>query len=844
MDKLARVIRSAWLVRAILMMVGVMPLLWATISKGQTTSITSSGLNTQVSHASGQPNYDITGGTRPGNGANLFHSLGDFSVGADHIANFRNDSGLATSNILGRVTGGNPSNVFGTIQTSGFGNANLFLMNPAGIVFGPNASLNVGGSVTFTTADYIKLTDGMRFKAMPNAVADTLLSTAPVVAFGFLNAHPRPISVQGASLQVPEGQTLSLIAGDVSINKGDLTAPSGRIDIASVASAGEVTAIRGAVPNLKIGPGTQGGTITLRDGTQVDSSGTNDNPTGGAVFIRGGKLIMNQSQVLAQATRATEQTGVGISIVATKAVDLTDAKLATSMISIGHEGVGGTGPISISAPLMRFAGEVDKTEISTTASNSGHSGNISLHAGRLNAANVDVHAGSGADTNAHPGNIAITATKGIRIEQNSLITSATSGSADAGDISIFSPTLTLTGNVAITTASTSTNFANSGNAGNITINVGRLNMRRNSAPFPTRIDASALNHGPGAPFHSGGAVRVTAKDAVAINGGEIRSDGGSLYTSTPSLQLSGHGRLSADEVDGGSRGIIDLDVGRLTVTSGARISVGSSYGPPGVISINAAKSIITDNGTISVFGGPVTGRMNLHAGESIQIRNGSLISANNGEFSGGHIVIQAGRSFVSRDSTVSAQPGFASNGGTIDVDAKQVTLTNSRLTTAVSNVDSNSIGGKITVNAKDVMLKNSQLLSNAETGTGGAISIQADRVQLTEGATISAASASSEMSGFFPKKGGTIDVDAKQVTLRDSQLTTSVDGGPQSLGGQITVDVKDVTLRNSQILSTAPEGQGGTINIRSHALRRDARTVIDASSQFGTDGTVTIKFRH
>ncbi len=111
--------------------------------------------------------YHITGGTRPGNGPNLFHSFGEFGVPTNNIANFLNETALPTSNILGRVTGGNPSNIFGTIQTTGFGSANLFLMNPAGIVFGPNAALNVGGSATFTTADYLRFADGARFNAMP-----------------------------------------------------------------------------------------------------------------------------------------------------------------------------------------------------------------------------------------------------------------------------------------------------------------------------------------------------------------------------------------------------------------------------------------------------------------------------------------------------------------------------------------------------------------------------------------------------------------------------------------------------------------------------------------------------
>ena len=90
-----------------------------------TTSITSTAgagnLGTTITHAGNL--YNITGGTRPGNGPNLFHSFGDFSVGGGDIANFLNNTGLHTSNILGRVTGGNVSNIFGTIQTTDFGNA-------------------------------------------------------------------------------------------------------------------------------------------------------------------------------------------------------------------------------------------------------------------------------------------------------------------------------------------------------------------------------------------------------------------------------------------------------------------------------------------------------------------------------------------------------------------------------------------------------------------------------------------------------------------------------------------------------------------------------------------------
>src|SRR6476661_9631527 len=160
---------------------------------GQThaaTPITPSGLNTEVSPPvtlpSGQTQFNITGGTRPGGGTNLFHSFGNFNVPNNNIANFLNNSGLPTSNILGRVTGGNVSNIFGTIQTTGFGNANLFLMNPAGFLFGPNATVNVGGMVSFTSADYLRLQDiggGNAGIFHADAAKTSVLTTAPVAAY-------------------------------------------------------------------------------------------------------------------------------------------------------------------------------------------------------------------------------------------------------------------------------------------------------------------------------------------------------------------------------------------------------------------------------------------------------------------------------------------------------------------------------------------------------------------------------------------------------------------------------------------------------------------------------------
>src|SRR5262245_6885083 len=245
---------------------------WLSTSYGQ-TPITSSGLNTIVT-TNGNV-LTVTGGTRPGNGTNLFHSFGTFNVPNNNVANFLNDSGLSTSNILGRVTGGNLSNIFGTIQTTGFGNANLFLMNPAGFLFGPNATVNVGGMVSFTSADYLRLGDGVRVKAIPNASADALLSVAPVAAFGFLGSHPGAITVQGSHLAVAEGTGISLVGGNITVQGGALTAPSGQINLVSVGKTSNSHA-GGEVANggAFVATGFKSlGAINVSNGSTIDTSG-------------------------------------------------------------------------------------------------------------------------------------------------------------------------------------------------------------------------------------------------------------------------------------------------------------------------------------------------------------------------------------------------------------------------------------------------------------------------------------------------------------------------------------------------------------------------------------------
>src|SRR5437016_4276665 len=224
--------RVTWLSSSSLLLV-----LWLAVGQAQVrTTLTPDGtLGTTVT-----PNghsYTIAGGTRPHNGPNLFHSFDRFSVGTDDTAHFTGPAGI--THILSRVTGGQRSEIDGTLQSTLPG-AHLYLLNPSGVVFGPNATLDVQGSFHVSTADYLRLADGARFFARLSA--QSTFSVAPPVAFGFLGPTPAPLTVNSSALQVPQGETVSLVGGAITLagnvaetavnvptDRPTLGAPEGRI---------------------------------------------------------------------------------------------------------------------------------------------------------------------------------------------------------------------------------------------------------------------------------------------------------------------------------------------------------------------------------------------------------------------------------------------------------------------------------------------------------------------------------------------------------------------------------------------------------------------------------------
>jgi len=233
--------------------------------------------------------YTITGGAIRGN--NLFHSFDLFSVPSSGSATFNGPSAIA--NILSRVTGGQPSTIEGIINSrTSMPTANFYLINPSGVIFKSGAQLEVGGSFHVSTADYLRLDDGVQFLARP--VPGDLLTAAPPIAFGFLGPTPAPISIQGGTLEVPNLRTLSVVGGDVQMVGGTLKASGGRIQIASTASAREVV----LTPDPDVGSFTGLGRIDVSGQAVIDASGVAA-VGAGTVLIRGGRLIVDNSNLAA-----------------------------------------------------------------------------------------------------------------------------------------------------------------------------------------------------------------------------------------------------------------------------------------------------------------------------------------------------------------------------------------------------------------------------------------------------------------------------------------------------------------------------------------------------------------
>jgi filamentous hemagglutinin family protein len=805
------------------------------------------------------------------------HSFGEFGVPTSHIANFVNDAALPTSNILSRVTGGNPSNIFGTIQTTGFGAANLFLMNPAGILFGPNASLNVGGSVSFTTADYLRLADGARFNAIPGP-SDSTVSSAPVAAFGFLGSHPGAITMQGGQLAVSEGQGIALVGGNIEITGGTLpngtaqparlTAPGGTISLASVSSPGEVATNSAAVPltDSALNGFSSLGNISLSQGTSIDTSADSM----GRIVIRGGQFTMEDASLKAVSVNghngglATSHDSPAISITA-DTVALTNGTLITAdtrgaapagdiTFNVDALSAKGAGPIRIQVAPESLISGPDFSKTGVLIESTSRSSDV----GAGKAGHITIHGING------PGSAART----VSLDDTIIHTRSFGGTAATlpGGITIAADALVLSDQVEIYTT---TNGA--APAGNVALNVNQLRSNWNAdgsfiqgRPVLIGSPTERPDHTAGPPgtvtISGPGAESTDPAQLVMLSNTEIDTFavGGSSPIPAPIIITADTAALSNLTIlvttSGGAApapaGDIALNVNTLRVnvspdgspiTTANRVYLNSpsgrldnTAGPPGTVTIsgpgpeatdaaqlvalyNAQMSTAVEGGTAALPPGTIT----ITADTMTLSGRTEIFAFTTSPAPAGNIALNVNvlRANVNADGTLinDGRPRSlisSVGGGEKSTDGRAGTVTISGL------------GQESSDSAKLIALNNTEVGTTVRGGTAATIratiTMAADTLSLTNSPNIN-----TDSSGGAPAGNMTFNVNS--LTVDHGTKISSSTSGPGH-GGTITINAgESITLNNGSSITASSTGPANAGNI-----------VINAGNQFlSQNGSIT-----
>ncbi len=554
------------------------------------------------------PDYDIKADYGQQTGANLFHSFQQFNINTLEIATFSGPDSVR--NIISRVTGGNVSLIDGTLR-SAIPGANMYLLNPSGVMFGANASLDLSGSFYVSTADYLRLGENEKFFAEP--LKNEVLSAAEPAAFGFLDNDIAPITVEGKGgltteiwdqeyedwwewrhnnpdfapgLAVPARESLSLIGGDIQIkgtyfqyeDPGDyeyktqlvganLSAPEGRILMAAAGSAGEVE-ISG--DNGEKSAATSGN-ITLSDGAKLTVNGQYG---AGSIFIRGGTFVSdNYSQILSEPLH--EDGGV-IDIQADKVILQNGSR-----ISADTEGTGKGSDIRIigSEEVSIISAQIKNGSFYYEDQGAGDGGLLSIKTKRF-FISTDSWLGGESYGTGKGGDIAVEASESARVsDYASIATSATEWSTgQAGDITVNSPSLTVETGAVIESRS-----EGPGKGGNIAVNTERLEIT-SRGKLSTRAlqsgDGGNLSvSGPDPASHddAAGSVRLSGEYSGMRAGTSGTGNAGSISVTAKEMSVTDKASVATSASDKGNAGAIALNVGKLDLSKGAKIASASIY---------------------------------------------------------------------------------------------------------------------------------------------------------------------------------------------------------------------------------------------------------------------------
>ncbi len=710
-------------------------------------------------------------------GNNLFHSFQAFNVGSSESATFITTTPGLT-NVISRVTGGTASQINGLVRLQSADAAPGFIfINPAGVVFGAGAQIDVPGAFHVATADYVRFPDG-NFHADP-AKTSTLSSAAPE-AFGFLGATRATVALRDeAFLRTTSpgaSQPIGIVAGDITLDNAVVETAGSDIRLIAVGARAQEVAFAGPLPDAY-------GNISIVNGAAVRSLPARDNNAGdlyaaaGNLQLVGTGLGLDRTRLASVAPDGATGNAGNVNLRITDALSITrgasirsstetkgnagavtvtagaivldgrESAAPTGLISQANAGTGNAGSIDVTVgrSLSVFNGGV----ISSSTFAGGNAGTVTVTAGELTidrkGGNVNTgifsQANSGSAGNA--GSVDVTTSGTLSIFNGGNISSSTFAKGNAGTVTVSAGDMTIDGKVGGLLTGIF-NFASrgTGNAGSIDVTTrGSLSMVNGGI-----ISSSTYAKG------NAGKVTVVARDLT------IDGNGGDLNTGITSQAVSGSagnagsvdvrvdgalamvagGAISSDTLGAGRAGSVAVRAEALSVDGaafvGASAAAGTS-GQTGTVDVQARSSInVSNHAALSIRNDAtvadpraLTPTLLTVAAPSITLDSGGTITAaSTGNVTASNVAVTFGTALTVSNAGISTS-AVNGDGGAVRVNGSGVlTLQNGQITTSVTGVQGN--GGDIDVTTPILVMQTGFIQANttARNATGGRVAIDVD----------------------------------------------------------------------------------------------------------------------
>ncbi|BDA75108.1 haemagglutination activity domain protein [Calothrix sp. PCC 7716] len=742
-------------------------------------------------------NTRIDGGTI--RGSNLFHSFSQFDVSEGQQVYFANPAGVI--NILTRVTGGQASKILGILGVDGA--ANLFLINPNGILFGKNATLHVSGSFVATTANAIQFGNQGNFSTtnpsnpplltvQPSALLFTQLNNAAIT-----NQASPYLPTRFGGLTVPTGKSLLLVGGNIILDNGGVFAPSGRIEIGGLQGTGSVN----ITPNFQLSFPTN---VVLAD-VSIKNESRVDGGEGGSINITGQNITVGNGGIIFVTTKDT--LAGNINLFAQNLIDF-ENNSNSNFRAIDSQTVGllDGGDIKIQARSFVVR---DGASMRSLMLGKGRGSNIFINA----TDSVEVFGaiqggqpgfGSATQSEGRAGDVIIN-TNRLSIRDGGVIsTSALGGTGRAGDLTVNADTVEVTGTKLtdrpyLSILRTET-FA-SGDAGNMSINARRISVSNSGL-----ISSRAFRNSSG----KGGNLNINASEFVEVVGVSANS----IFA--PSL-------LTARAESSGDAGNLNINTPRLSIRDGGIVSteVVQSSGRGGALTVNASQAV-------EVIGTSI-----------YNINSSQLSTRTTGTGTAGNLFVTTPQLQVLDNAQITASTDSQANGGDIALNIQTLLLNNNGLITARAT-QPNGTAGNLGVNATIVNLRGQSELSVEATnrGNAGNLVMTTRTLNVTEDSRVSVSSPEG--------RAGTLDINANFIRLNRGRLTAETGLENQQTGAEINLRDLDILLlrNNSQINASANNrAQGGNIRINTNAIVAVAKEDSDirANAFEGRGGNIDIR---